>query len=171
MRPDTLRHTRLPRLVASTALGLLMAAGPLSGQDGDLRIGITFGGIGLVGVAAEFFDGSRSIEVTLSTFSFKDVSASVAGKQYFGGASVRPFAGVGLWVLAAPAPDAEERAGMALVFQAPIGFDWRVGGDHYAGLALNVNRALLVRRPDPDSDRELQGHLVPLPAFYYRYRR
>lgn len=155
------------------ALAAALCAVPTSAQEGRVRIGLTVGGIGLAGVSVEVMDGSRGYEATLSTFSFKDVSVAVAAKQYFGGGSLKPFVGGGLWLIAGPAPDDVEdgRAGIGAILHLPVGLDWRVSGQHYAGLALNVNRALGVRRPDPEDDLPVQTHLVPLPAVYYRYRR
>lgn len=155
------------------AVAVVLAAPPAAAQEGRVRIGVTVGGIGLAGLAVEVMEGARGYEATLSTFSFKDVSVAVAAKQYFGGGSLKPFVGGGLWLIAGPAPDHVEdgRTGIGAILHLPVGFDWRMTGQHYAGLALNVNRALGVRRPDPEDDLPVQTHLVPLPALYYRYWR
>ena len=65
----------------------------------------------------------------------------------------------------------EERVGLAAVLTLPVGVDWRVVSRHYAGLAINVNRGLWVRRTDPRDDLPLNDRLVPLPGAYYRWSR
>ena len=85
------RHT--PRnigrlLLLSVASGLLVLV-PSPGQaqsssgndDMEFRVGVTAGGIGLVGLSFEFRWGDRSIDTNLATFGFKDVSLAVTGKQ------------------------------------------------------------------------------------------
>ncbi|MDZ7779109.1 MAG: hypothetical protein U5R14_04110 [Gemmatimonadota bacterium] len=159
-------------LVALSLLLLLPAVAPtvLAAQGSNAgtgwRVGITFGGISTVGVTFEAFRDSRSIDVTLGTFSFRDVGVSVVGKQYVGGRAARPFVGIGLWgVLAA----SDEGTGLALVARMPIGVDWTVHGRHSAGASVALNRALAVRRPDPTDERPLNERLVPLPGIYYRW--
>ena len=61
--------------------------------------------------------------------------------------------------------------GAALVLHAPIGVDWESSDQHHLGMAMNINRALLVRRSDPDDQRGTNDRLIPLPGFYYRWRR
>jgi len=145
------------------------AAAQTIGSGSGMRFGVSFGGISTVGVTVEFFDDHRSVDVTLGTWSFKDLSLSVVAKQYFGGGAAHPFVGAGLWVVAA-APQGE-RLGLAAVLRAPVGVDVRVHGDHALGAALNVNRGLFVRRTDPDDDLPLNKRLVPLPEVYYRLSR
>jgi len=50
-----------------------------------------------------------------------------------------------------------------------VGVDWMMFEDHALGAALNINRALWVRRTDPEDDLPLEGRLVPLPGLYYRF--
>lgn len=151
---------------------LLLPAGSAAqrGDDG-VRFGVTFGGISTVGFVVEYFDGTRSVELTVGTWSFRDLSASVVGKEYFGVGALRPFVGIGLWLVGAPPPRSGERLGLAAVLHAPVGVDWRAAGGHYAGAALNVNRALWVRRTDPEDDLPLNQRFVPLPGLYYRWGR
>ena len=171
-----MRTTKLsPRgsFLLPLAAVFLIVATPVSGQGGGagdgVRLGIAFGGIATVGFTVEYFDDHQSVEVTVGTWSFKDVSASVLLKHYFGAGDLLPFVGGGLWLVAAK-PESE-RTGFAAVLQAPLGVDWRTAGRHHVGLHLNVNRALAVRRTDPDDDLPLNNRLVPLPGVYYRWRR
>jgi hypothetical protein len=163
----------LPRRFAAALLvtASFAAAGPASAQrigDGEGgRLGLTFGGISTIGFSVEYFDGHRSLDLTVGTWSFRDVSASVVVKQYFGSSDLMPFVGGGLWLVGAS--PSGERTGFAAVLQAPIGLDWRATGRHYLGFNLNVNRALWVRRTDPEDDLPLNRRLVPLPGFYYRW--
>lgn len=145
------------------------AAAQTIGSGSGMRFGVSFGGISTVGVTVEFFNEHRSVDLTLGTWSFRDVSFSAVAKQYFGGGAAHPFVGAGLWLVAA-APQGE-RVGLAAVLRAPVGVDVRVHGDHALGAALNVNRGLFVRRTDPEDDLPLNKRLVPLPEVYYRLSR
>ena len=161
------------RVTALLAALLSCSAGPLLAQgDGagtGTRFGVSFGGISTVGVVIEFFDDQRSLEIGLGTWSFRDLSVSTVVKQYFLDASAQPFVGAGLWaVVAAPG---DERTGLALVLRAPLGVDWAMTGDHALGAVLNLNRALAVRRSDPEDDMPLNRRIVPLPELYYRFTR
>lgn len=159
--------------LCALVLGSWSVPSGVAGQGSDagdgVRFGLTVGGISTVGVAVEFFRDSRSIDITLGTWAFRDVSLSVVGKQYIGGRDLRPFVGLGLWlVLARPA---DQRTGLGLVARAPVGLDWEAAESHSIGAAVSANRALAVRRPDPDDDLPLAGRLVPLPGMYYRWTR
>jgi hypothetical protein len=57
------------------------------------------------------------------------------------------------------------------VLHAPVGLDWQAFDGHFLGAAMNVNRALWVRRTDPADDLPLNRRLVPLPGVYYRWGR
>ncbi len=157
-------------LALSLALLLPMPVRAQGARAGDgVRVGVTLGGISTVGLALEYFHGHRSVDLNLGTWSFRDLSASLVVKEYFGAADVLPFVGAGLWLVAAM--PSGERPGFAAVLHAPVGVDWHVGADHYLGLALNVNRALAVRRSDPEDDLPLNRRIVPLPGAYYRWSR
>ena len=162
------RHRAVAALVA--ALALLLAPAPSSAQSTDddgLRIGVSVGGISTVGLVFEYFNGNRSLDITVGTWSFRDLSLSAVVKEYFGASAARPFVGVGLWIVAAK--PSNERLGMAIVLRAPVGVDWNVTGKHFLGASLNVNRGLWVRRTDPEDDLPLNRRLVPLPGVYYRF--
>jgi hypothetical protein len=140
--------------------------GPHAGNG--VRFGVSFGGISTIGFSVEFYRDARSVDLTLGTWRFRDVSFSAVAKQYFGAGSARPVVGLGLWTVAAK-PD--ERVGWSLVLRAPIGVDWEVGESHAVGGFLSVNRGLWVRRSDPGDDVPMNKRLVPLPEIYYRYAR
>lgn len=160
-----------------------------SAQDG-LRIGLTVGGVSKVGVVLErFLNGNQSLELTVGTWSFKEISTSLVIKRYFLSNDldagwykpIHPFIGAGLWVVGAKPP--AERLGLALSAIVPIGIDWSFpfdadpscnnrscpGGHHALGVSVNLNRALLVRRSNPEDQLPLNGRLVPLPGAYYRF--
>lgn len=145
----------------------LSAQRPNAG-DG-VRIGVSFGGVSTFAATVELFRDSRSIDVAIGTWSFRDLSVSAVAKQYFGDSSARPVVGAGFWLVAAAPGDG--RTGLALVFRAPIGVDWAFVDDHALGAFLNVNRGLLVRRSDPEDDLPMNNRLVPLPEVYYRFAR
>ena len=161
-------HSNSARFVP-LLLGVLLAA-PLQGQADALRVGISLGGISTVGLVLEYEDGQGSTELTIGTWSFRDLSASLVRKQRFGTSQVRPTMGLGLWAIVA-FPD-EERMGAALVVRAPIGAEWDIdsGATNFLTLDLNVNRAIWVRRTDPEDDTPLNRRLVPLPGVSYRWR-
>jgi hypothetical protein len=168
------RQTPLPALLLVLALGIPMEAGATavsrSGPD-DVRVGISFGGISFIGFILEYRWGNRSAELNVGTWSFRDLSVSVVGKQYFGPGDFRPFAGLGLWTVFNPRHGRGEQAGAALVARAPVGVDWNLDAAHYVGASLSLNRALLIRRKDPRDDTPPSERLIPLPGFYYRWNR
>jgi len=157
-------------LVALLSLGATPAGASAQGSGaGDgVRVGIALGGISTVGLTVEVFDGTHALELGIGTWSFRDLSASLVYKEYFGAGGVRPFVGGGLWSVLASPPDG--RTGLALVLRAPVGFDWGFADRHALGAALNVNLGLAVRRTDPDDDLPMNRRLVPLPEIYYRFR-
>ena len=160
-----------------------------SAQDG-LRIGLTVGGVSKVGVVLEsFLNGNHSLELTVGTWSFEEISTSLVVKRYFRSNDLdsgwykplHPFIGAGLWVVGTKPP--AERLGLALSAIVPIGIDWSFPfdadqscnnmscpvGHHALGMSVNLNRALLVRRSNPEDQLPLNGRLVPLPGAYYRF--
>ena len=143
------------------------AQGQNSTDDDGIRVGISIGGVSTVGLLLEFFDGNRSIDLTVGTWSLRDVSLSLVAKQYFGSDAVRPFLGAGLWLVTAKPSDG--RLGVATVLRAPVGVDWNFTDAHSLGTSFNISRALWVRRTDPEDDKPLEGRWVPLPGIYYRY--
>lgn len=169
----------LPRsALRFSALVLLAAAlGGLSdpltaqgtGTGSAVRVGIGFGGISTVGLTVEYVHEHSAVELTVGTWSFRDLSVSAVGKRYLGAGDLLPFVGGGVWLVAARPPG--ERTGVAAVLQAPVGVDWQAADGSYVGMTLNVNRALAVRRTDPQDEVPLNRRLVPLPGVYYRWKR
>jgi hypothetical protein len=160
-----------PRTLATLVLaGLLVLAAPrgAAAQDEGLRVGVYFGGTSLVGVLFDYFDSSGSTELTIGTFSFRDLSVSVVRRQRFGGGDVQPTVGLGLWAIAALPGDAD-RTGLALVARAPIGIDWNLQGDHFLTADANLNRAIWVRRTDAEDRTPPAARIVPLPGISYRW--
>jgi hypothetical protein len=139
------------------------------GAGSGLRVGAAVGGIATCGLGVAWFDDARSLEVALGTWSFRDLSVSTVVKQYFGAGAAQPFVGAGLWLVTSR-PDAQRR-GLAAVLRAPIGLDWGVADDHSVGFALNVNRAIGVRRSDPADELPMAARFVPLPELHYKYTR
>lgn len=157
-------------------LGLLVPASAqarssVPSDPEDFRIGISFGGISFIGFIMEYRWGNRAVDFTIGTWAFKDIALSVVGKQYFGPGDFRPFAGVGLWAVIAPDHNRGEREGIALLARAPVGVDWNLDADHHIGGAINLNRALWIQRKDPLDETPPSDRLIPLPGFYYRWKR
>ncbi|MDX1646879.1 MAG: hypothetical protein R3304_07030 [Longimicrobiales bacterium] len=154
-------------------LAILITHMPATAQSpgaGDgVRLGVSFGGISTVAVNVELFRDNDALELSLGTWSFRDLSVSALAKHYFGASAARPVVGGGLWMVAAWGSG--ERTGLAMVFRAPIGVDWAIAdGRHSVGASLNLNRGLWVRRSDPEDELPMNRRLVPLPEVYYRVR-
>jgi len=124
-----------------------------------------------MGFILEYRWGDRSAELNIGTWSFKDLSVSVVGKQYFGPGDFRPFAGLGLWAVIAPKHEPTEQAGVAIMARAPVGVEWNVNAGHHLGAHLSLNRALWIRRKDPLDELPPTDRLIPLPGFYYLWNR
>ena len=152
------------RLAAVLALWAALPA-PGAAQEG-LRIGLTLGGTGFVGVVTEWRWEDKGAELIVSTFSFRDVGLSVVGKQYFGASWLKPAVGAGLWLVVGSTPDG---TGRALVARFPLGADWRAAHGHYATVEVNVNRGLWMDRPDPSDDAPVSPRLIPIPSVSYRF--
>ena len=166
--PTTMRRFSVLTALMSALVHSPSVARCQSSTDNDgIRVGISVGGVSTVGLLLEYFDGNRSIDLTVGTWSFHDLSLSLVAKRYFGDNAVRPFVGAGLWVVTANPSDG--RLGLAAVLRAPVGVDWNAAGGHSLGASINVNRALWVRRTDPEDDLPLNRRWVPLPGIYYRF--
>lgn len=168
-----LRRTAAFLLCALACLAPALLPAPVfaqgTGSGSGVRVGLTVGGISTVGLVVEYVEEHRSLEFTVGTWSFRDLSASVVVKEYLGAGDLLPFLGGGLWLVVAR--PAGERTGVAAVLHAPVGVDWQAADGSYIGASLALNRAVAVRRTDPTDDLPLNGRLVPLPAAYYRWKR
>lgn len=144
---------------------------PGSGAGDGVRFGVSVGGISTVSLTAEFYRNTRSVEVSVGTWSFSSVSFSSVVRQYFLDSRVRPVVGAGFLVVRQGRQPGDTRSSWALIGRVPIGVDWSMTDSHAVGLFGNVNRGLWVRRGDPADDVPMVGRLVPLPELYYRYAR
>jgi len=161
--------TRLRAPTLPTLLLALSTAVPLAAQATDgVRLGLAFGGTSLVAVVVEVMDDARALELSVGTWGFRDVSASLVGKGYLGASRFRPVVGAGLWTIVAWPRDAE-RSGAALLVRFPIGFDWSAGGGHSLDFEMSVSKGLAVRRTDPIDGRPMSRRFVPLPGISYRW--
>ncbi|MDE0899521.1 MAG: hypothetical protein OSA81_10920 [Longimicrobiales bacterium] len=166
----------MKRTAAALVLALSLVTTPVLAQTpgpdvGDgVRFGISIGGSSTIALNVELFRNSSSLDFALGTWRFKDVSFSTVLKRYFGAAAAKPVVGAGAWLVRSGGPP-NQRTGWALVFRAPIGVDWKIHEPHAIGVFLNVNRALWIRRNNPDDTSPSVGRLVPLPEMYYRIGR
>lgn len=162
----------LRRLLTPALSALLLGPGAseLRAQDVEgWRFGISVGGVSTVGLVLERVDSWGSVEVLLGTWAFRDVSLSTVYKNTIGGGALRGVVGLGLWTVLAFPPD--ERAGVALVARAPVGFQWELQDDQFLGAELGFSRALAIRRTDPEDDTPPSNRIVPLPGASYRWLR
>ena len=148
-------------------LAALFSAGVADAACAQVRLGLSLGGASTVAVVLEYRWEHRGLEVQAGTWRFRDLSLSFTGKQYVGSHSVEPFLGAGLWAIVAWA---EEGTGYGLIGRIPIGFDWDVASRHSLAVIIHLNRALALRRPDPENRRPPRKTLVPLPELSYRWR-
>ena len=153
----------------------LSSAVPASAQNNDpgavlrddrIRIGLTLGGTGFVGVVGEYQRNDWSAELVLGTISFREVSVALSGKRYFSSGNLRPAVGLGLWSLSAWT---EDGSGSVLLLRAPVAADWRFSNEHAMGVEVGFNRGLAVNRLDPEDDTPVNTSIVPFPGAYYRY--
>ena len=157
-------------LCLSWPTGLDAASPPDNGPE-EVRFGVSFGGISFTGFIMEYRWGDRSVELNIGTWSFRDLSVSIVGKQYFGPGDLRPFSGLGLWAVIAPSHESQERTGIAFMARAPVGLEWNVDGDHHLGAHLSLNRALWIQRKDPLDELPPTDRIIPLPGFSYVWKR
>ncbi len=133
---------------------------------GEIRLGISLGGTGFLGLVTEYRRSGWSAELTLGTITFREISVSMVGKRYLGDGTFQPAVGAGLWSLTAWT---EDGSGSILIARVPLAVDWGVTGGHALGVEVAMNRALAVNRLDPEDDTPPNTTVVPLPGLYYRY--
>jgi hypothetical protein len=168
------RHAAMPRRTTPLlALALLLAVTGTPeralAQDldrGVVRVGLSFGGTGFVGLTTEYRRGDWAGELTLGTVTFREVAVAVSGKRYATRGVFQPVAGLGLWSLTAWTADG---SGSILILRAPLAVEWNVTGGHATGIEVALNRALAVNRLDPEDDTPPSRNIVPIPGVYYRY--
>jgi hypothetical protein len=138
-----------------------------SGRDpGEIRVGLSFGGTGLVGLVGEFRRSGWGGELVVGTLSFREISVALSAKAYLGQERFQPAVGAGIWAMRAWTADG---SGAILLARFPVAMDLRFTGQHSVGLEVGLNRGLLVRRLDPEDDTPINRSLTPLPGAYYRY--
>lgn len=165
---------RPPSSLALAVLLLLLLSHPGEAQEGRAwRVGLTLGGSSFLGLVVEYRRDATAVEVGAGTWSLRDLSLTLTGKYYAGDAAVSPFAGLGFWAVTAFPSGTEpgERQGGALVLRAPLGLDGALADRHALGLEVILNRAVAVRRTDPEDATPPARRVIPLPGFYYRYGR
>lgn len=175
MLPSDPMCSSLPNRVSRLGilLGVLAFALPAVAQEASprtlrndlIRIGVSLGGTGFLGLITEYQRGDWSAELGLGTITFREIAVTLSGKRYFSSGSLRPVVGAGLWSLTAWT---EDGSGSALVFRVPIAVDWTFAGESAVGLEVGLNRALAVNRLDPEDDMPANTRIVPLPGAYFR---
>ncbi len=166
--PAPRRRRGLVSPQAVLLVGLLVSAHSLHGQEEPrFRVGLSVGGVSTIGLILEQQYDWGSFELTVGTWSFRDLSLSLVHKQYFSNGDILGVAGAGLWtVLAFPA---EGRTGVALLVRMPVGVEARVSDEHFLSLEVGLNRALAIRRTDPTDFLPPNRRIVPLPGASYRW--
>ncbi len=130
------------------------------------RFGVSLGGAGFAALVAEYRWSHRGLELQLGTWRSRDLNLSLTAKQYVGSYAVEPYAGLGLWGILARS---EAGTGFGLIARFPVGLDWDFASRHTASLALHFNRALALKRPDPEDRRPPRRAFIPLPEISYRW--
>ncbi len=147
------------------AAGTLATTGTASGQ---YHIGVSLGGASTLALVAEHRWNRQGLEVQAGTWRLRDFSLSLTAKQYVGSSAVEPFLGVGLWgMVVRPG----EGTGFGLIGRLPVGLNWKPSEAHSVALTVYLNRALALRRPDPEDRRPPRSTIIPLPEFSYRWRQ
>ena len=155
---------RALRTLSVAGAFFVAATPPASAQ---YRFGVSVGGASTIALVVEHRWAHQGLEVQAGTWQFRDLSLSVTGKQYVGSYSVEPFVGAGLWGIIARA---EEGTGFGLIARLPVGLGWDIASRHNTALTIYLNRALALRRPDPEDTRPPRTTLIPLPEFSYRWQ-
>lgn len=149
-------------------MGILAIARPTQGQEEPRsRVGLSVGGVSTIGLIFEQQYDWGSFELTVGTWSFRDLSVSLVHKQYFSSGRVLGVAGAGLWTVLAFPPDG--RTGVAVLARMPLGMEWTVSQEHFLNVEIGLNRALMIRRTDPTDNLPPNRRLVPLPGASYRW--
>lgn len=162
----------LPRPLLPVILAIVLGTAPASAQDrsegtrGEVRIGLTVGGTGFLGIVTEYRRGRWAGELNVGTVTFREVAVAVSGKRYFSEGRIQPAAGLGLWSLSAWT---EDGSGSVLIVRAPLAVEWSMFGGHAMGIEVGLNRAIAVNRLDPEDDTPPSRNIVPLPGIYYRF--
>ncbi len=130
------------------------------------RFGVSLGGAGFAALVAEYRWSHQGLELQLGTWRFRDLNLSLTAKQYVGSYAVEPYAGLGLWGILARS---EAGTGFGLIARFPVGLDWDFASRHAASLTLHFNRALALKRPDPEDRRPPRRAFIPLPEISYRW--
>ena len=149
---------------------LLLFAAPVQAraqEEDGYRFGLSVGGTGTIALVVERLWGREGIELSVGTWSFRNVSVSALGKAYLGPSALRPAVGAGLWTVVGVSAPEGQRNGVAVIARFPIGFDWRLAPGHFLDLDVSVNRALWIRRADY-SDMPPSPRLIPVPGVSYR---
>ena len=165
--PGRHRATRATLVAATLVVAAILAAAAPGAASAQYRFGVSFGGASTVALVVEHRWAHQGLEVQAGTWGFRDLSLSVNARQYVGSYRVEPFVGVGLWGMVARA---EEGTGYALIARFPTGLNWDIGSRHAVSMNIYLNRALALKRPDPEDHRPPRRMLVPLPELSYRFR-
>ena len=153
----------LRTLYLALAMAVLAGSARASAQ---YRFGLSLGGAGFAAIVAEYRWSHQGLEIQAGTWRVRDLSLAVTGKQYVGSYAVEPYGGLGLWGVVA---GSETGTGFGIIARFPIGLDWNIASGHAVGAALHFNRALVVKRPDPEDRRPPRGAFIPLPEISYRW--
>ena len=165
--PPNTRSRALRTVLMATALVAAATATVTGTASAQYRFGISLGGASTVALVVEHRWAHQGLEIQAGTWQFRDLSLSVTARQYVGSYKVEPFVGVGLWGMVARA---EEGTGYGLIARIPTGLNWDIGSRHAVSMNIYLNRAIALKRPDPEDHRPPRTTLIPLPEFSYRFQ-
>lgn len=156
-------------IVVSAAI-LLAAPSRAAAQPGDpdlVRVGVSIGGTHLVAVDVELHYDRNSVNLSLGTWLFEDLTVTLTARRYLRESTPSPYIGAGFWAVG------ELSAGVpfATFFHAPAGIDWRVVGPQHIGaagdLSLRLGSGALGEAETPVVERRL----LFLPSVYLKWGR
>lgn len=162
--PGTTARAR--RVLLAGAMLSTLTTAATGAASAQYRFGVSFGGASTVALLVEYRWAHQGLEVQAGTWQFRDLSLSVNARQYVGSYKVEPFVGVGLWGIVARA---EEGTGYGLIARFPTGLNWDIGSRHAVSMNIYLNRALALKRPDPEDRRPPRTTIIPLPELSYRF--
>ena len=159
---------KLSLFVTAIVVMFLTTSGVSRATDSYTRLGVTFGGTGLVSASVERHFGDYSVRLNTGVFEWFEICSSLTVNGYLGDGDVRPHIGAGLWnVSIFP----EGKFGCLNFLNVPVGIDWMRDDGHQPGVEIDLNYFMSGRQPGGGAmSFNEEKRFLPLPALYYKYQ-